>query len=80
MSDGVHIRIPGNRTIDGEDRNYYLSTDEAAQIAAHLIDGIADEYITGTEDLEHNHETRRAMRKQARMEVKDKLYGPYGHM
>ena len=80
MSDGVKITIPEDRTEGEGKETYHVSTDQAADIAASLIDGIASEYITGTEDLVNDHDTRRSMRRQALNQVKDELYGPYARM
>lgn len=80
MSDGIRIMIPAERTESGEIETYHVSADQAKSIAKQAIDGMALEYINGTEDLHDDHDTRRSMRKQALSEVKDELYGPYGRM
>lgn len=80
MSDGVAITIPSDRTEGNGCETFHVSADQAADIAADIIDGMAFEYINGTEDLHDDHDTRRGMRKQALAEVKDELYGPYGRM
>lgn len=78
MSDGVPLTIPGTRTQNGEPQTVHVSTDEAAEIAAQLVRGMASEYITGTEDLYDDHDTRVDMERQALGEVKNELYrGPY---
>lgn len=80
MSKGVMITIPEDCTTGDVDEVYYLSTDQATNIAAQLINGIAQEYINGTQDLEDNFDTRRDMKRSALGEVKNEMYGPYERM
>ena len=80
MSDGVKVRIPANRTESGSDEYFWLSVDEAAELAGSIAQGIAHEWIRGQHPEEWgDFDLQRGMKQQAIQLIEEETFDAYGY-